>query len=92
MDPRPEAISLDQWLERLRMALGPADPGIELGIEERDAILELARVAAHRCERIAAPLTAFIVGAGLRDLAQPGRIEMIQAVTKALGGTPEGED
>ncbi|HEX2884519.1 MAG TPA: DUF6457 domain-containing protein [Candidatus Limnocylindria bacterium] len=92
MDPQPEAIPLDQWLERLRMALGPADPGIELGIEERGAILELARVAAHRCERIAAPLTAFIVGAGLRDLAQPGRIEMIQAVTKALEATPKGED
>lgn len=91
MDPAPPGMPLDQWLERLRMALGPADPGIELGMEERDAILELARVAAHRCERIAAPLTAFLVGAGLRDLAQPGRIEMIHAITKSLGGGAEGE-
>lgn len=90
MDPESPGMPLDQWLERLRMALGPADPGIELGMEERDAILELARVAAHRCERIAAPLTAFIVGAALRDLAQPGRIEMIQAVTRTLSGEPEG--
>lgn len=89
MDPESPGMPLDQWLEQLRMALGPADPGLELGMEERDAILELARVAAHRCERIAAPLTAFIVGAGLRDLAQPGRIEMIQAVTRTLSGEPE---
>ncbi len=89
MDPARPGMPLDQWLERLRTALGPADPGIELGMEERDAILELARVAERRCEGIAAPLTAFIVGAGLRDLAQPGRIEMIQAITRALGGEPD---
>lgn len=89
MDPQPTPMALDDFLERLRIALGPADPGIELGMEEREAILELARVAAHRCERIAAPLTAFIVGAGLRDLAQPGRIEMIQSVTKSLARKTE---
>lgn len=84
MSTEPTDISLDQWIERVRTALGAADPGIDLGPEERDAILDLARVAARGSERIAAPLTAFIVGAAFRDMAHPARTEHIQALTKAL--------
>lgn len=85
MTDEPTAMPLDEWIERLRRALGPGDPGIELGLEERDALLDLTRVAAHRSERIAAPFTAFLVGAALRDLAQEARIERIRALTAGLG-------
>ena len=77
-------MSSDEWMERVRQALGSADPGIDLGPDEREAILDLARVAAHTSERIAAPLTAFVVGAALRDLAMPARIERLRALTAAL--------
>ena len=84
MDAEPTGLTLDAWLDRVRRALGAADPGIGLGPDERDAILDLARVAAHTSERIAAPLTAFILGAALRDLDPTARIERIRALTAAL--------
>ncbi len=55
-------MSLTTWNEQLCDALG-----LDLEVET-DAILDLARDAAHQVERPAAPLTTFIVGyaAGLR--------------------------
>ncbi len=55
-------MSLTTWNEQLCDALG-VDPEVEI-----DAILDLARDAAHQVERPAAPLTTFLVGyaAGLR--------------------------
>jgi hypothetical protein len=84
MDPEPTGLTLDEWIERLRTALGSSDPGIELGLEEREALLELTRVAAHASQRIAAPFTAFLVGAAVDDLSQPARIERIRALTVEL--------
>lgn len=49
-------MSLTSWADQLVDALG-----IELEVDV-DAILELARDAAHGVERPAAPLTAFLVG------------------------------
>jgi hypothetical protein len=85
MSDEPTAMTLDEWIERLRRALGPGDPGIELGLEEREALLELTRVAAHASERIAAPFTAFLVGAALGELAQEERVARIRALTEGLG-------
>lgn len=85
------SFSLDEWIERLRTALGSADPGIELGPEERAAILELTRVAAHASQRVAAPFTAFLVGAALDDLAEPARIERLRALTSMLSRAGTGE-
>jgi hypothetical protein len=55
-------MSLTIWSEQLCDALG-----IDLDVEI-DAVLDLARDAAHQVERPAAPLTTFLVGyaAGLR--------------------------
>jgi Domain of unknown function (DUF6457) len=82
----PMGLALDEWIDQVRRALASSDPGIELGPEERDAILDLARLAAHRSERIAAPLTAFIVGAAMRDLPATTRTERILALNAALEG------
>ena len=49
-------MSLTTWADKLGDALG-----LEVDIDI-DAILELARDAAHQIERPAAPLTAFLVG------------------------------
>jgi len=55
-DANGEQMSLDRWVEELRAELGIED---EIDI---DAILDLARVAAHGVQRPAAPLTAYMLG------------------------------
>jgi len=49
-------VSLERWVNELRTELGIED---EIDI---DAILDLARVAAHGVQRPAAPLTAYLLG------------------------------
>jgi len=57
---------LDEWTSRLKRELGLVDER-DLDVDVR-GLLDLARVAAHRVDRPAAPLTTFLVGyaAGLR--------------------------
>lgn len=50
-------MTLTEWTEQLTEALGVVDVEFEV-----DAILDLARDAAHQIDRPAAPLTTFIVG------------------------------
>ena len=56
-------MSLTAWNEQLSTALG-----LDIDELEIDAILDVARDAAHEIERPAAPLTTFLVGyaAGIR--------------------------
>lgn len=63
-------MTLTQWTDRLCEALG-IDPELEV-----DAILDLARDAAHQIDRPAAPLTTFLVGyaAGARG-GKPSDLE-----------------
>jgi hypothetical protein len=51
---------LEAFLERVRSLLGPNPPAVGPG--EVEAILELARVAAHASERRAAPVTTYLAG------------------------------
>ena len=78
-------MSLAEWLERLRAALPPGtDVGTGLSPEEERLILELARVAAHTSERIAAPLTTFIAGVALAGLAPEERAEHLREILASL--------
>jgi molybdopterin-guanine dinucleotide biosynthesis protein A len=52
-----EVLVLDEWVERLCAALG-VDPGVV----DRNAVLDLARDAAHHVARPAAPLSTFVAG------------------------------
>ena len=63
---------LDTWTRQLADALDVPPDDLD-----RDAILDLARVAAHTIARPAAPLTTFLVGyaAGLRG----GGIQAVEA-------------
>jgi hypothetical protein len=47
----------DDWL-----ATAAAELGVDAGVLDVDAVLDLARDVAHHVERKAAPLTAFLVG------------------------------
>jgi hypothetical protein len=58
---------VDEWLratrDRLAQATGEDPAGLELGSQEVDELLELARIAAHESgERTNAPLICYLVG------------------------------
>jgi hypothetical protein len=77
--------SLTEWLELLRAELDTADDGrLQLSPAEERAILDLARVAAHASERIAAPLTTFIAGLALSGVPPTERAGRIRAITERL--------
>jgi Domain of unknown function (DUF6457) len=62
---------LHEFLERVRSRLGPNPPALDEG--EIEAILELARVAAHASERRAAPVTTYLAGLTLAGAAPEAR-------------------
>jgi hypothetical protein len=80
--PRPY-VSLAVWLDLLRHELGD-DAALRLNAAEERALLELARVAAHASERIAAPLTTFLVGVSSATQDPIGRAERIRRLTERL--------
>lgn len=84
-DPRENAdlIPLETWLERVRTAAdSPRD--MTLSVRERGALLELARVAAHSSERIAAPLSTFLAGVACADLPTDERGAFVRRLTDSL--------
>lgn len=79
-------LSLGAWLERLS-AVAPAPlPDIISG--ERAAILDLARVAAHGSERIAAPISAYLVGLALASRAADDRAAALRELVIELERPP----
>ena len=66
-----QSNELGQFLERVRSLLGPNPPAVAAG--EVEAILELARVAAHTSERRAAPVTTYLAGLVLGGAAPEAR-------------------
>jgi hypothetical protein len=62
---------LNEFIERVRSLLGPNPPSIDDG--EVEAVLELARVAAHSSERRAAPITAYLAGMAVAGAAPEAR-------------------
>ncbi|SEQ54435.1 DUF6457 domain-containing protein [Microlunatus flavus] len=62
-------MDLTQWLTRLAEELGVADAVPDEG-STRD-LLDLTREAAHGVERVAGPLTTFLVGVAVGRGADP---------------------
>jgi Domain of unknown function (DUF6457) len=62
---------LNEFIERVRSLLGPNPPSVAPG--EVEAVLELARVAAHTSERRAAPVTAYLAGMAVAGAAPEAR-------------------
>ncbi len=62
---------LYDYIEKVRSLLGPSAPAVTEG--EAEAVLELARVAAHASERRAAPVTAYLVGMAVAGAAPEAR-------------------
>jgi hypothetical protein len=60
------ALSTEQWLRALAAELGVREPTSE----QVEALLALAGMAAHNAERVAAPLSCWLVGvAGVEPAA-----------------------
>jgi hypothetical protein len=77
-------VTVAEWMERLRAELGD-DPALSLTRDEERALLELARVAAHSSERIAAPLTTFVAGIAMAGVPPgPVRAAPLRSITEAL--------
>ena len=71
--------TLEEWTAAVRVSLG-LDPG-PLTTAEIRAVLDLARDAAHAVDRVAAPLTAYLLGMAVgRGLALPDASERVRAL------------
>jgi hypothetical protein len=79
-----------EWIDRLAQALGVEAPSEE---EER-RLLEAARAVAHRVERRATPVAAFLVGsavggvAGGRREALASALETLESLLPETGAEP----
>ena len=71
--------TLEEWTAAVRVGLG-LDQG-PLSTAETKAVLDLARDAAHAVDRVAAPLTAYLLGMAVgRGLALPDASERVRAL------------
>jgi hypothetical protein len=68
---RDDMDAFEEFIEKFRSLLGPNPPS--LGQGEVEAVLELARVAAHSAERRAAPVTAYLAGMAVAGAAPEAR-------------------
>ncbi|HEX6128000.1 MAG TPA: DUF6457 domain-containing protein [Candidatus Limnocylindria bacterium] len=76
------AVPLDAWLERVRAELGVESP--RLTEPEREALLDLTRLAAHTSERVAGPLTVYALGMAAAGLPDEDRLERIRNLLARL--------
>jgi hypothetical protein len=70
----------DAWIHEFLVTAGAT----ELTDHERESILELAGVAAHSSERMAAPLTCWVAAAA--GLSPVAALEVARKVAERLGG------
>ena len=78
-----ETTPLEAWLEKVQGIIGDAG-GEHLTTAEQSALLDIARIAAHASERIAAPLTTFLVGVAYGTLPASERAAALQALADRL--------
>jgi hypothetical protein len=71
----------DDWFALLTDHVGETSAP---GAGEIEALLDLARVAAHTSERWTAPVSGFMVGLALGHLPPEARAERVRALADAL--------
>ena len=80
---RIDQVDVETWLAALG-ALLPAGTLEQAGAEERVALLDLARIAAHRSQRWAAPISTYLVGLAFASLPLAERLDRIRALLAQL--------
>lgn len=78
-------LDLEGWLARLDDLL-PAGMVAEAGADEMTVLLDLARIAAHGSERIAAPITTYLAGVAFANLPRAERLAHLRELARALEG------
>jgi len=73
---------MEEFIVKVRSLLGPAAPAVGEG--EIEAVLEVARVAAHSSERRAAPVTAYLIGMAVAGAAPEAREAFIDDLVVKL--------
>jgi len=81
--PAEPAIPAADWMRTVHEAIGPAS-GASLAPDEQAALLDLARVAAHRSERLTAPLTTFLAGVAYGSLPANERAKALRSLLSTL--------
>jgi len=81
--PTNELVPLAAWLEELGGILGPSG-GLGLTDEEQDALLDIARIAAHTSERIAAPMSTFMAGLACASVPAAERGAALRSLVEQL--------
>ena len=84
-DAAQPPLDLEAWLARLD-ALMPGGVVDQAGPEERTVLLDLARIAAHGSERIAAPITTYLAGVAFAALPRAERLERLRELARTLEG------
>lgn len=74
--------TLRDWLAELET--DPDIGAVAVSPAAQAALLDLARVAAHASERIAAPITAFMAGVAFAGLDEEARTARLQALVERL--------
>lgn len=84
-EPNPVAPmpDIDAWLQRLAEAL-PAGALDEIGDDERAALLDLARIAAHASHRSAAPITTYVIGLTIAAQTRAVRLDRLHELARRL--------
>lgn len=79
--------NMDEWIQAVSKELGINTP------VDTEALLDLARIAAHRVERPAAPITTYLLGfavaRGLDPSASTSKIAALAESWPAGGAVPE---
>ena len=84
--PTEPSLSLSAWLDLVLRELPPGAAAPSPA--EQAAILDLARVAAHASERVAAPISAYLVGLAFSGLPADERAAALQALVSQLESRP----
>lgn len=76
-----------EWLSELeaRLAELPAASPASVSDDERDALLDLARVAAHTSERWTAPITTYLAGIAMAGLDPAERGAALRSLVERMG-------
>jgi hypothetical protein len=70
------------WFDVLAAALPVEGP--DVSDEERAALLDLARIAAHTSERWTAPISTYVVGVALASLPADRRSDVLRELVATL--------
>ncbi|HWP62995.1 MAG TPA: DUF6457 domain-containing protein [Candidatus Binatia bacterium] len=76
--------TLREWLAELES--DPDIGSVAVSPALQAALLDLARVAAHASERIAAPITAFMAGVAFAGLDDDARAARVRSLVERLEG------